>query len=133
MSNIYWQRLETTKSSLSCCLLPHGLEHSLHLLSLPLGKVVGTNPLLQELQAPLLLANPEQLLCSPLVRSKARHLPDQVSHKLVVLGQPSLGFGWLGLQCIRGIFVTFLQTYTYFIPRSHGENLELLWSKSTKR
>ena len=33
-------------------LLPHGLQHGLHLLPLPLGQVVGPDPLLQELQAP---------------------------------------------------------------------------------
>ena len=39
-------------------LLPHGLEDGLHLLPLPLGEVVGPNPLLQELQAPLLFTDP---------------------------------------------------------------------------
>lgn len=43
-------------------LLPHGLDDGLHLLPLPLGEVVGPDPLLQELQAPLLLTDPQQLL-----------------------------------------------------------------------
>ena len=40
-------------------LLSHGLEDALHLLPLPLGKVVGANTLLQELQATLFLSDPE--------------------------------------------------------------------------
>lgn len=39
-------------------LLPHGLENVLHLLTLLLGQVVGSDPFLQELQATLLLTNP---------------------------------------------------------------------------
>ena len=93
-------------------LLPHGLQHRLHLLPLPLGEVVRADPLLQELQAPLLLAcgrmhayrillnkgkamlnltNSEELLGSPLIRSKAGNFADEVADKLVVLGQLALG------------------------------------------
>ena len=42
-------------------LLPHGLDDGLHLLPLPLGEVVRPDPLLQELQATLLLANPADI------------------------------------------------------------------------
>jgi hypothetical protein len=46
------------KQRLGGGLLPHGLEDVLHLLPLPLGEVVAAQPLLQELQAPLLLTDP---------------------------------------------------------------------------
>ena len=53
---------------------------------------------LQELKATLFLSDPEQLLGPPLIGCKASHLPDEVPHKLVVLGQLALGIGWLGLN-----------------------------------
>ena len=59
---------------------------------------MGSDPLLEELQAPLLLADPEQLLGAPLIGGESNHLSDQVPHKLVVLGQLSLGLARLGLK-----------------------------------
>ena len=38
----------------------------------------------------MMLTNPKQLLCSPLIRGKPSNLADQVAHKLVVLGQLAL-------------------------------------------
>ena len=52
---------------------------------------------LQELQATLFLANPEQLLCPPLIGGEPHNLPDEVSHELVVLGELALGVRGLGL------------------------------------
>ena len=62
---------------------------------------------------------PEKLLSSSLVRSEASHFSDEVSHKLVVLGQLSLGLAWLSLQGILGGLVTFLKTNTDLVPWSH--------------
>ena len=42
------------------CGLPHGLEDVGHLLPLPLGPHVLADPLLQELQATLVLVDPER-------------------------------------------------------------------------
>ena len=72
-------------------LLSLGLEHGLHLLPLALGEVVGADALLQELEAPLLLADPEQLLGALLIRGKAYDLADEISHVFVVFGQFALG------------------------------------------
>ena len=49
---------EMSGDCLGGVLLPHGLENVLHLLTLLLGQVVGSDPFLQELQATLLLTNP---------------------------------------------------------------------------
>merc|ERR1719154_450242 len=102
-----------TKSS-SSWLLSCGHQHTLHLLPLLLGDIMRTNPLLEELQTSLLLANPEQLLCSPLIGSKPRHLSDQVSDKLV-------GFG---LQVVLGGLVTLVKTDTNLVPWSHSSLVE---------
>ena len=55
-----WQRgrKKQGEGDLSRRLLPHGLQHVLHLLPLLLGEVVRADPLLQELQATLLLTDP---------------------------------------------------------------------------
>ena len=50
---------ETGGDCLGGVLLSHGLENVLHLLTLLLGQVVGSDPFLQELQATLLLSNPK--------------------------------------------------------------------------
>merc|ERR1712043_123087 len=76
---------------------------------LPLGQIVRSDSLLEEFQATLLLANSEQLLGSPLIGGKANHFSDEISHKLVVLGQLPLGLAGLGLQGVLGGLVTFLQ------------------------
>ena len=64
---------------------------------------------------------PKQLLGSPLIRGKSSHLPDKVPHKLVVLGQLSLGVGGLGLQGVLGGLVALFQANTDLVARSHGE------------
>ena len=75
---------EIVGTKLSGRFLPHGLEHSLHFFPLLLGQIVRSDSLLEEFQATLLLANPEQLLSSPLIGSKANHFSDEISHKLDV-------------------------------------------------
>merc|ERR550517_635010 len=92
----------SVKDFLGSCLLPHRLQHCLHLLSLPLGEIMRTNSLLEELQAPFLLPNPQQLLGSSFIRSKASHLSNEVSHKFVVLSQLALLFARFGHQGVRG-------------------------------
>ena len=99
---------------------------------------MGPDALLQELQAPLLLANPEidnmlsyimrlnwllpeQLLGSPLIGGKPSNLTDEVSHKLIVLGQLTLGVGGLGLERVLGGLVALFQANTDLVTRSHRE------------
>ena len=57
---------------------------------------------LQELKATLFLSDPEQLLGPPLIGCKASHLPDEIPHELIVLGQLALGIGWLSLNKKHG-------------------------------
>merc|ERR1719175_452573 len=85
----------------------------------PFGQIMGTNSLLEELQAALLLPNPQQLLGSPFIWSKACHLPNEVSHKFVVLGQLALLFAGFGHQGVWGGLVTFFKTNADLIPGSH--------------
>merc|ERR1719495_1497833 len=73
-----------------------------------------------ESSEPLLLANSEELLGSPLIRSKAGNLTDEVADKLVVLGQLALSTAWLGLQGVGCGLVTLLQTNADFVPGSHS-------------
>merc|ERR1740129_2071313 len=101
-------------------LLSHGLEDSLHLLPLLLGEVVGADPLLEELKAPLLLADPEQLLGAPLGGGESDHLSDEAPHKLVVFCHLSLGLARLNLEGVLGGLVTLFQTDTDFITGSHN-------------
>ena len=49
--------------------------------------------------------------------------PTSARPYLVVLGQLPLGLAGLGLQGVLGGLVTFLQTNTDLIARSHGEKL----------
>ena len=65
------------------------------------------------------LTNSEELLGSPLIRSKAGNLTDEVADKLVVLGQLPLGLAGLRLQCVLGGLVTLLQTNADFVSRRH--------------
>ena len=60
-------------------MLPHGLEDVGHLLPLPLGPDVGADPLLEELEAPLVLGDTEQLEGATLVGGEAGNLADQVA------------------------------------------------------
>ena len=62
---------------------------------------------------------PEELLGAPLVGGEADHLPDQVPHKLVVLGELALAAGRLGLQRVLGGLVALLQTDTDLIAGGH--------------
>ena len=55
-------------------LLPHCLEDSCHLLPLPLGTDVGTDPLLKELQATLVLGDLQQLHGATLIGGESDHL-----------------------------------------------------------
>ena len=71
---------------------------------------------------------PEQLLCSPLIGSEPNHLSDEVTHKLVVLGQLPLGLAGLSLQGVLGGLVTLLQTNTYLVPWCHLLRLLLEFS-----
>ena len=57
-----------------------------------------SDPLLEELEAPLLLSDPEQLLGAPLIGGESHNLSDEVPHKLVVFGHLSLGLGRLSLK-----------------------------------
>merc|ERR1719495_182123 len=112
-------RTKTGAVGLGVVLLPHGLEDRLHLLPLLLGQVVGTDPLLQELQATLLLPDSEQLLGPPLVGGEAHHLPHQVPHELVVLGLPTLPTGRLHLESVLGGLVTLVHAGAHLIAGSH--------------
>ena len=60
-------------------MLPHGLEDVGHLLPLPLGPDVGADPLLQELEAALVLGDTQQLHRAALVGGEAGDLADQVA------------------------------------------------------
>ena len=62
-----------------------------HLFSLPADKCIAGRILLSKGKAMLNLTNSEELLGSPLIRSKAGNLTDEVADKLVVLGQLALG------------------------------------------
>ena len=62
-------------------MLPHGLEDVGHFLPLPLGPDVRANPLLEELEAALVLGDPQQLHCSAFVRGEASYLTHKVSDK----------------------------------------------------
>ena len=88
-------------------------------LPLLLGKVMRSDPLLEELEAPLLLSDPEQLLGAPLIGGESHNLSDEVPHKLVVFGHLSLGLGRLNLEGVFGGLVTLFQTNTDFVPRGH--------------
>merc|ERR1740128_1065420 len=100
-------------------LLPHGLEHVLHLLPLLLGEVVRSDPLLQELQASLFLTDSEQLLCSPLVGGESNYLTDQVADEAVVLGGASLPLRGLLPGVVHGGLVTLLHTNAHLIAGRH--------------
>ena len=63
--------------------------------------------------------SPEQLLCAPLIGRESHHLPDKVSHKLVVLGEAALAARRLGLQRVLGGLVALLQTNADLVPGSH--------------
>ena len=88
-------------------------------LPLLLGEVMRSDPLLQELETPFLLSDPEQLLGAPLVGGESHHLSDEVPHKLVVFGHLSLGLRGLDLKGVLGGLVTLFQTNTNFVPRGH--------------
>ena len=93
--------------------------HIFNNLPLLLGEVMRSDPLLQELETPFLLADPEQLLGAPLVGGKSHHLSDEVPHKLVVFGHLPLGLRGLDLKGVLGGLVTLFQTNTNFVPRGH--------------
>ena len=59
--------------------LPHCLQDVGHLLPLPLGPDVGADPLLEELEAPLVLGDPEQLHRAALVGGEAGNFADKVA------------------------------------------------------
>ena len=54
--------------------LSHHLKSNLHLLPLPLGSPVGTQPLFTELQGSLVLVDLQQLHNSPLVGAESGNL-----------------------------------------------------------
>lgn len=70
--------------SCGCCLSLLN-QHVRHLISLPLGSNMGSQPLLAELESPLVLGNPQQFHTSLLVWRKSRDFPDNVPNELVVL------------------------------------------------
>ena len=84
-----------------------------------LGEIMRSDPLLKELETPLLLANPEQFLGAPLVRGESHHLSDEVPHKLVMLGHLPFGLGRLNLEGVLSGLVTLFQTNADFVSRGH--------------
>ena len=101
-------------------MLPHGLEHIGHLLTLPLGPGVLADPLLQKLETSLVLGNPQQLHCSTLVGRESGDFSDQVPDHLVPVGQLPFRVGRLLLQGIDRGLVAFVHAHTDLIPGSHG-------------
>lgn len=67
--------------------LPHLCEDVGELFTLPLGANVCAQAPLQELQGPLVAGHLQQLHGALLVGSMPDNLPDEVAHKLGVLGQ----------------------------------------------
>ena len=60
-------------------LFPHVLQDHGHLLTLPLGADVVADPLLEELEAPLVLGDPQQLHRAALVGGEAGNFADKVA------------------------------------------------------
>merc|ERR550517_403362 len=89
------------------------------LFPLPLGEIMRSDSLLEELQAALLLPNPQQLLGSPLIGSEASNLANEIPHKFVVLCQLALFFAGFGHHGVWGGLVTLFQTNADLIPGSH--------------
>lgn len=100
-------------------LLPHGLEDSGHLLTLPLGPDVGSDALLKELQAPLVLGDLEQLHGTPLVGGEPDDLTNQVADGLAVLGDLSLGLDRGGGGFDLGGLLALLHAHDHFVAGSH--------------
>merc|ERR550539_1409257 len=99
--------------------LPHGLEDVGHLLPLPLGPHVLTDPLLQELQATLVLVDPEELHGPALVGREPRDLPDEVPDELVARGDLALGARRLLLERVGGRLVTLVLAHHQLVTGSH--------------
>ena len=64
----------------------HSLQDIAHLLTLPLSSDVGSNPFLQELEAPFVFGNTQQLHGAFFIRREPGDFPDQITDKLVVRG-----------------------------------------------
>ncbi len=101
--------------------LPLRLEHGLHLLPLPLGPDVVADPLLEELQAPLVLGDLEQLHGAALVRGVAGHLADHVAHELVVVGVLALVLAGALLEGVGGRLVALVQAHADLVAGSHRD------------
>lgn len=102
-------------------MLTHGLQDGGHLFTLPLGPDVGTDPLLQELETPLILGDTQQLHGALLIGSKTSHFPDKITNKFVVSGQLALGFTGPLLHLVKGGLVAFIETSANFVLGRHPE------------
>lgn len=107
-------------------MLPHGLEDVGHLLTLPLGTDVVSDALLQELQASLVLGDPQQLHSTTLIRRETGDLSDQIAHKLGVVGELALGLGGSLLEGVLGGLVAFVETDADFVTGSHDAETGLI-------
>ena len=99
--------------------LPHGLENVGHLLTLPLGPGVLTDPLLQELKTPLVLGDPEQLHGAAFVGRESSDFADQITDHFVPVGQLALSVGGLLFEGVDGGLVTLVHAHANLVTRSH--------------
>ena len=105
-------------------LLPHGLEDGGHLLTLPLSPDVGSDALLKELQAPLVLGDLQQLHGAPLVGGEADDLTDQVADGLAVLGDLALGLDGGGGGFDLGGLLALIHAHDHFVAGSHLDGVD---------
>ena len=97
-----------------------GLQNSGHLLTLPFSPDVRADPLLQELEAPLVLGDTQQLHSALLIGSKSGDFPHQVADKLVVIRLLALGSRGLLLLFVRSGLVAFVETNADLVLGCHS-------------
>ncbi len=98
----------------------HGLQNAGHFLTLPLGSDVGTDPLLQKLEASLVLGNTQQFHSALFVGRESGNFSNQITDKLVVLGLFALVVGGLLPQLVGGGLVTFVETGANLVFGCHA-------------
>merc|ERR1719326_2404913 len=98
----------------------HGLQDIAHLLTLPLGSDVGSDPLLQELEAPLVFGNTQQLHSAFFIRREPCDLPNQVANKLVMVGLLAFAVCRLLFYFIESGLVSLVETGANLVFRSHS-------------
>ena len=96
------------------------LENRGHLFRLPLGPQVRSNLLLQELKAPLVLGDLQQLHGATLIGCESGDFTDEVPDEFVVGSVLALAGAWLGLEGVDGGLVAFVEAGTDLVPWSHG-------------